>query len=351
MKGEINHVRRTIMRFLTSGVGKSTSPEKIKAILDKKDTDVRILIIRPNSRLGNQLLITPLLEEITDIFPNCKIDIFVRGNLAPILFQNYKQVDRIIKLPPKPFKALLKYAKVWFSVRKHRYDIVINIEGNSSSGRLLTKLSRSNLKIFGENIPELETKFSDYLHTGKKAVYNLRNSIGKDPSIAISPLSFRLNTNELKNGKLVLEQLVNNNKPTICIYTFATGGKCFSKDWWKYIYTHLKDKYEGNYNILEVLPKENVSQIDFAATPYYSTDIREMGAVIANSMIFITADCGIMHLASSVGTPTVGFFSYTDPQKYEPYNKNSIAIETEKISKEDIVIEIDKILNTITNTN
>jgi ADP-heptose:LPS heptosyltransferase len=51
--------------------------------------------------LGNQLLITPLVQEVTDTFPNCKIDLFVKE--TAIIFENYENIDSIIKLPKKAF--------------------------------------------------------------------------------------------------------------------------------------------------------------------------------------------------------------------------------------------------------
>ncbi|MDN3710364.1 hypothetical protein QW060_26425 [Myroides ceti] len=61
----------------------------------------RVLISRPNNRLGNQLMMTPLVHEVIDTFPNCTIDLFVRGTLSPIIFENYKEVETIYNLPKK----------------------------------------------------------------------------------------------------------------------------------------------------------------------------------------------------------------------------------------------------------
>jgi ADP-heptose:LPS heptosyltransferase len=61
-------------------------------------------------------------------------------------------------------------------------------------------------------------------------------------------------------------------------------------------------------------------------TTFYSKDIREIGAVIANTEIFIGADSGIMHLASASLTPTVGLFSRPNQVTYAPYNNDSTAI-------------------------
>ena len=53
MSFNINHYRRNIMRGISSGIGKKDKVNK-ECITKVK----RVLIIRPNHRLGNQLLIT-----------------------------------------------------------------------------------------------------------------------------------------------------------------------------------------------------------------------------------------------------------------------------------------------------
>ena len=89
---------------------------------------------------------------------------------------------------------------------------------------------------------------------------------------------------------------------------------------------------------------ENVSQIGFKAPSFYSKDIREIASVIANTELFIGADSGIMHLASSSQTPTVGLFSRSNNNKYEPYNNNSVAINTNKGNIKDWITIINNVL-------
>lgn len=97
------------MRFLTKKIGSSkVSNEKIKDPSQIK----KILICRPNARLGNLLLITPLVQEVQSHFPNAKIDFFVKGGLMPVILHNYQRIDRIIVLPKKPFRNLIGYLKV-----------------------------------------------------------------------------------------------------------------------------------------------------------------------------------------------------------------------------------------------
>lgn len=341
----INVVRKKLMMGLTKNIGNSNP--KIHSI--NRAEIKRILICRPNHRLGNQLLITPFVQEISETFPDCKIDLFVKGNLAPILFKNYENVDKIIRLPKKHFKHLFQYIRGWSYIRKKHYDIVINITKNSSSGRLSTKFANSKFKFFGDDNPEaeLKSKYPDYEHIAKNPIYNFRNYLSNfgitDNSNGIPSLDIKLNIAEKALGKKLLQNLIQKEAKTICLFTFATGAKCYSESWWSEFYERLKKEYP-NFNFIEVLPAENVSQIAFKEPTFYSMDIREIGSVIANTAIFIGADSGIMHLASSVKTPTVGLFSVTDPEVYAPYNNNSLGIDTNQMNIDEMIKAIDKIL-------
>lgn len=331
------------MSGLTGNIGRTTSIQNQSGEKPIR----RILIVRPNSRLGNQLLLTPLLQEIEDTLPDVKVDLFVRGNLAPILFQNYKCIDRYIKLPPKPFKELMKYVQTWISMRKYHYDLVFNVDSGSSSGRLATQFVNGRIKFFGDREESL-LRIPEYKHMGRWPVYNFRLYLSmmgyKMAETPVKPLSLFLSAEEKSNGRAVLESLVKNSKPTIMVYTFATGDKCLSKEWWQQMYGKLVARYGNDYNLLEVLPKEKVSQIDFQATSYYSTDIREMGATIGQGAVFITGDCGVMHLASSVGIPTVGLFSSSSIETYKPYNEGSFAVHTNDVDTDALLQSVDGIL-------
>ncbi|WP_437402397.1 glycosyltransferase family 9 protein, partial [Brucella intermedia] len=137
-----NAVRRAVMRNLTKDIGKS------HAVVDKKKDVVikKILITRPNHRLGNLLIITPLVQEVVNVFPDSKVDLFVKGGVSPSIFKNYTNIDRIIQLPKKPFSDLFKYLKGWALLRARKYDLVINSTAGSSSGRLSTLFARSRYK-------------------------------------------------------------------------------------------------------------------------------------------------------------------------------------------------------------
>lgn len=344
---KINKVRRAILRFLTKDIGMNSTMNTL--VLEDKMAIKRVLIARPNGRLGNLLLVTPLVQEVVKTFPNCTIDLFVKGSLAPIIFENYQEVHKAIELPKKPWNNLVDYFKVWIALRKEPYDMAINVDQNSSSGRLAVRFSKAKYKFFGDLGSTAEQVKTDHEHIAKYPVYNFRAylatlGIAKSNRL-VEPLDLKLSPIELAEGKEVLETVVTTPKRTICIFTFATGDKCLSKEWWSFFYEGLVKEF-SNYNIIEILPAENVSQIDFQAPSFYSKDIREIGAVIANAELFIGADSGIMHLASSVQTPTIGLFSVSNLEKYAPYDNGSVGVNTDELALYDYYKIIYSILDT-----
>lgn len=344
-KTKINRFRKKSLKKLTKNFGGSFTGKTGPIEFDRVK---RILIIRPNHRLGNQLLMMPMVLELEQTFPNTRIDMFA-GKVSPILFQNYEQVDRIIRIPRKPFKELGAYFKAWYQLRSRKYDIVVNVDKNSSSGRLATSFARADYKLHGEAIAELGEQYADYRHIAKNPVYNFRHALTKlgstPPGKTMPCMDLKLSTEELAKGKQLLDSLLpGNTKPVVSLYTFATGAKCYSEEWWGIFYEALQQRFP-ECAILEILPVENVSMIGFKAPALYSKDVREMAAVMANTAVYIGADCGIMHLASAAPIPTFGFFSVTNPLFYEPYNPGSKAFVTTALENETIFGELETLLH------
>ncbi|WP_236564851.1 glycosyltransferase family 9 protein [Flavobacterium sp. MK4S-17] len=276
------------------------------------------------------LLITPLVQEASRTFPDATIDIFVKGGVANVIFQNYTCIGQIFQLPKKHFSQLLDYLGKWFKLKAKKYDLVINVSPKSSSGRLATKITRAPLKLYGDMQEATNCrKDTEMCHIAKYPVHNLRQFLvkaGITPQTGEVPtINMKLSEEELRAGNKKLKELAGGDKPVISIFTFATGAKCYETDWWEKTYAKLKAEYPG-YTIIEILPVENVSQINFKAPSFYSRDIREIASVIASTVLFIGADSGIMHLASASQTTVIGLFSLKNSRIYAPYGNNSEGI-------------------------
>ncbi|HLV50937.1 MAG TPA: hypothetical protein VKY44_03140, partial [Flavobacterium sp.] len=224
LKSRANIVRRKIMHTLTHNIGKKSVSEMQKKA--DRFTVKRVLISRPNHRLGNMLLITPLVQEIARTFPDCSIDLFVKGKITPIVFENYPQVHQIIELPKKPLKEFGAYLKVWFSLKRTNYDLVINVEKGSSSGRISTIIAPADFKFYGDDFEELQQKHPDIKHIAKYPVYNFRRFMEllnqKPLTDEIPVLDVKLSAEELQNGKKHLEAITqDSSKKTIAFFAYA----------------------------------------------------------------------------------------------------------------------------------
>lgn len=342
---KINILRRKVTKLITSRIGKNIKANKP---YNPNIKIKKILISRPNHRLGNQLLITPLIQEVEKLFPDSKVDLFVKGGASNEIFKNFTQIDEIITLPKKHFQKLGAYIYSWLRLKKKKYDLAINVINGSSSGRISIKFANSKYKLFGEEYKDKSIFANDFFHYAKQPVYNLRielERIGiKTFQDEISPLNLKLNSFEIEKGKTELSEICNNNLKTISLFTYATGEKCYSKEWWNEFYIELK-KHFPEINLIEILPVENISQLNFSIPTYYSKEIRDIAGVIANTSLFIGADSGMMHLATASGTPTLGLFSITNPKTYEPYGRMNKGINTNLTSKMEIIDMVKTILN------
>ena len=335
------------MHALTHNIGKKS----VHAMQKKANRFEikRVLISRPNHRLGNMLLITPLVQEIGNTFPNCTIDLFVKGKITPIIFQNYPQVKNIIELPKKPLKEFKEYLSVWFSLKRTKYDLVINVEKGSSSGRISTILPQADFKFYGDDFAELIKKHPDFGHISKYPVYNFRRFLEvlyqKPLQGDVPVLDIKLTDAEKEQGKNdLLKTTQNSTRKTIAFFTYATGAKCYSVEWWQTFYDLFYPKYKDDYNLIEILPVENISQLEQKLPTFYSKDIRQIAALMANCEVIVAADSGMMHLSSAALTPTIGLFSVTNTDIYAPYGNGSTYVDTNFQSHTDIIKEIDRIL-------
>jgi heptosyltransferase III len=339
VKKQINNVRRRVMDWITRGIGANTirQPTSLDDELIR-----RILVCRPNHRLGNMLMITPLVQDIAHYFPEASVDLFVQGGAAGPIFRNYPQVSRIIQLPGRPFSHLLRYAGGWISMRfRHKYDLVINAYGGSSSGRLSTRFARARHRVFIEDrqtagIPAEE----DDRHMAKYPVEQFRLQMVKagilSPAGPVPFMELLLDEQEIAAGHAALRAITGNDRSTICLFTNATGDKLYPASWWSEVYYKLRAAHP-ELNIVEVQPVGASSQFAEDLPRYFDPDIRKVAALLRNCALVVAGDSGIMHLASAAGVPVLGLFKTTNIRVYAPYNPESRAIDTRSLTVDEIV--------------
>ncbi len=334
----IKQQRRAIARLLTFGI--VSNHENLEAL--ERNRISRVLVCRPNHRLGNLLALTPLLAELENVLPWAEIDVVVAGGVAQDLFSGYANVARVFRLPHYAFKSPLQYLRKILAIRKREYDLVINTRTNSSTGRLIANLSNARYRIFTSENSDLR-KTKERRHFAKGPVCLLRGHLmgSRQQQQRIPPLDIRLTHSEILWGKETLSRIHRQSGQTqatrtIALFTHATGKKCYDSEWWQAFYKLLSERY-GDHGFIEILPAHAKSRLGFAAPVFYSSDIRKLASLISATDVFIGADGGIMHLASAAKVQTIGLFSVTDPESFCPYGGQNTSIHTTAKSHRDIV--------------
>jgi heptosyltransferase-3 len=122
-------------------------------------------------------------------------------------------------------------------------------------------------------------------------------------------------------NQLIGAGVVNAKRGVIGVFANATPPKLLPEEWWRSFMDAIEAHY-GDYAIVEIVPAFGRSLLGSRYPAYYSSSIRRLSSTLSALSMFISADCGIMHLASASGVPTIGIFSVTSAEEWGPYGPN-----------------------------
>jgi heptosyltransferase-3 len=335
----IQKIRRSITKNIFSVF--VSNQQKTYENIDRNSIK-KILIIRPNHRLGNQILMTALMCEIEKEFPNAEMSYLGKGNLSIALFKNFQSLNSFVLLPKKHFKQLLQYLSVWVSMFFKKYDLVINVNAHSSSGKTLTSISNSKYKILNNEKANNKLNCQE-MHLATQPIEILRKSFGYNADETYPCLDLKHPTVPKHRLDWFTKKMERMDKPVIFLFTNATGDKDYNQEFWQELYTQLKLQLP-NHHIVEMLPIENRSKFNFEIDYFYSKSMDEMCQVLNHGAICISGDCGVMHLAVASRIPTLGLFKFDNMDKYKPYGNMNSVIDTRVTSVNEIVHEVSKMM-------
>lgn len=327
-KTDIEAVRRRLTARMMRGILRASDVDGARL---PRTGIHRVLVCRFVHTLGDSLTLTPLLTELANVYPGAEVDIVSGCPVADALYGAFPNVSTIYCLPRHVAGHVLASARTWRGMRRKRYDLVIDPDPESQSGRLLG-LSAHATRSLGYVGPKKSGTLTHGVatpaglrHKAMTPVYLLRAALGEEPSARTYPQpDLMLTAAEREAGRQTMWRLFNGAAqsgtaaPRIAIFANATRDKLLAHDWWQAFIDTLRELVPG-CEILEILPASGKSMLADRFPCFYSSDVRKMAAVIANLDAYVSADCGVMHLAWASGTPTVGLFRVTDPQEWGPF--------------------------------
>jgi len=292
---------------------------------------MKILVIRFSS-LGDVLLTTPIVRSIRKNYPSAEIHFLTKKEFAPIL-ENNPNINQIIKYDNKNdrFIDIIKL------IANNQYDLIIDLQSKLNS--FLIKLFAGNSKHVTYN----KRHFYRWRLTHKSLSKNLApiKSTVSLYSTVLDKLGIKLDAEKLdiflpKNQDEIYSTFrIPHSEFRISI---SPGASHFTKqypaDYYSYLINMITDKLNAQIILLGSKNEKKLTAqiangckkkiLDLAG----ETDIMDMAVIIKNSELFISGDCGPMHIAAALNIPQIAIFGPTHPKLgFAPINTNAVIIQ------------------------
>ncbi|QWT21069.1 hypothetical protein KPL74_03420 [Bacillus sp. NP157] len=286
----------------------------------------RILVCRPNHRLGNTVLTTPLMVELERRYPGAEIDVLSAGAAASSVYGGFVALGDLHVLDRRAVRHPLATLQLLGALRKKRYDLVIDAASGSSSGRFVASMARSRFHLSAD-----AARQGAPAHFAARPVHALRWALGVDDAEPVPAMDLRLSDAERACGSAKLERVLGAGSvahgPVLAIFPNATGAKRYDEAWWTTFLAEL-ERSAGQFRIVELVAADGVSRVGNRYPTFFTSDPRKLAAFIDAAGLYVSADCGVMHLAAATRAHTIGLFARTDPKRYAPYGGANAAVWT-----------------------
>jgi heptosyltransferase-3 len=281
-----------------------------------------VLVIRLRS-IGDTVLSTPSLIALRRFLPSARIDVLLEDWVAPLL-ENFEAVDNVISVGDSSRQRL----QTAWQIRQHRYDIVFNLHGGTTS----TMFARATGARNRVGYANYQYAFLyNYLLSSSADFWKKEKTHSAEQQLAL--LGFvgvpvddrpRSRLTVAEDARKSLERKYSLSKP----YALMHPSSLFrTKQWaakgFAYTAEHLADV--GISTIAVASRSENSVLDDLSAetrTPIVTADdltLPEITALAAGATVFVGNDSGIAHIAAAVNTPTVVIFGSSNRDHWSPW--------------------------------
>jgi len=288
-----------------------------------QDKKYRILVIRLSS-LGDIILTTPVLDALKDNCRNSEI-CFLSKQKYQGLFESDPRVHSVIYFEPegkdKGFSGLLRLIR---GLNQKKFDLIVDLHSNLRS-LLIRLLVRAGKKVHYNKkiIPRLlMVHLKRWKVKPVSTIDNYLKSLGEITIKAWSriPRLYSKNENKIWVENFFIENGLLRDQILVGI---APGAKWETKRWEldKFSFVAKSLSQDLCAKILLVGNKEDQQLIEEIEDHVGKEKIIQavdlhldrLIALVERCGLFISNDSGLMHIASSLGVPTIGIFGPTSP--------------------------------------
>jgi ADP-heptose:LPS heptosyltransferase len=294
-----------------------------------------ILVIR-TAYIGDVIMTLPILKPLKERFPGTRIT-FLTASSAQDILRNNPYVDEVLTYDAFWFYPTPKadYLKFLSGFRKRAFDLVIEARADIRDISLLTWPAKARYKLSYDvgGGAYLLTHVAPYRELKHKVEYHLDLIRFLGGSINRVEWGIYLTENEKQNTRKLLKEH-GIEGPYVCAHP---GARLSLKRWPMERCAELYDRIIENFDLPLVIlgAKDEKELADGIAVRMErkpvvlagKVDLRGLAGILADSALFICNDSAPMHVAASMGTPTVSIFGPSKSVETSPYGNASIVVE------------------------
>lgn len=296
----------------------------------------RILLVRPNFRLGNALITSPLIAALRARFPAAQLDYL--GGEGTLGVLDHLPIDERIVMSRGFVLRPWRFVGLFRELRRRRYDLAIEGAMGSFSGGLYVWLSgarhrmgvpRRNERLLDVRLPPTPVA---HAYDGPVAfAAHLGVACADRPTYVIAD-SERRAAAELLQG-IGLSSPDGRVVPFVALFVGGHGRKRWPSERW----IELARRIAGDGVRVAIFagPEEADRVTTLCAAFRASKDhvvvvapqpLRTFAAVLAEATIVVTPDSGPMHLAAAIGTPVVAVLASRASTFFRPRGTADVAL-------------------------
>jgi lipopolysaccharide heptosyltransferase I len=308
----------------------------------------RILIVRL-SALGDIIHALPAAAALRQAFPQARLDWVVDARHRAIL-ELVPAIDRRFVISTKPARAGGRDAgqadgvfagaggllRLIGELRRRRYDVALDLQGLLKSAVIAR--SSGAARVIGFAVGQLRERAARFFYTETHESPG-RHVIQKNLSLLAAlgvegaAIEFPLQVPASPIVDLVRDQLGLGRDGRFALVN--AGAAWPNKRWPPALFGEVAAALGARHGLRsvvlwgpgeEALAAEVVSASQGAAVASPGTTIAELVSLSAAAALMVSGDTGPLHIAAAVGTPLVGIFGPTNPERNGPFAAGDISV-------------------------
>jgi len=292
----------------------------------------RVLLVRPNFRIGNTLITSPLIGALRQRFPAAQLD-YLGGDTTMSLLRHLP-IDHGYAVSRRFVARPWQFAALFWRLRRNRYDVAVEAGMGSFSGGMYTWLSGARWRVGctgkGDRFLNLRLPAVATEHVYDSPVAFARH-LGVDcPAHPV----YRVGDDEAAEAESVLRGLGFAPDGVVLPFVAVFVGGHQDKRWPAQRWLELARSLGAAGGRVAVFlgPEEMhfaqrmADGLAGVAQVVPPRPLRLFGALWARAALIVTPDSGPMHLAAGLAVPTIAVLQSAGSFIYRPRRAHDVVL-------------------------